>query len=252
MRISLETVEPLTGMIVYRGPSKLTGEPIIVLVTGLKGSENIKTGNMVQTYILMDGIHPTEGVFEGKDKGICGDCPHRYVDGEGTCYVNPANGPLSVYNAFRRGNYKVKTLDEAADILAGRVIRLGSYGDPAAVPVTVWDTILKKAHSWTGYTHQWRKYHARGLKRYCMASIENTKDFKKAKKMGWRTFRIRTLEMPLMPGEIICPASKEAGNRRECVTCRACDGGRNSKVSVAIVAHGPIWKRQRLEKMIAA
>ncbi len=223
----------------------------MVVVTGLGGSDNVKTGNMVQVYILMDGIHPTEGVFQGKDKGICGDCPHRYVDGKGTCYVNPAQGPLAVYGAYQRGKYPTVSLKEAATIIEGRSVRLGAYGDPAAVPVTVWDGILEKAHSWTGYTHQWRKYSARGVRRYCMASVESATDADIAHAAGWRTFRIRNADMPLMKNEFVCPASNEGGKRLNCVDCRACSGGRAEKASVAIIAHGPVWKRKRLELMIA-
>lgn len=83
-----------------------------------------------------------------------------------------------------------------------------------------------------------------------MASIENIKDYKKAHKQGWRTFRIRKENSTTLKGEIICPASKEAGKRLDCLNCKACNGGNKNKASVTIIAHGPLWKKQRLEKLL--
>src|SRR4051812_12171699 len=101
MRIELNVVEKQPqGVIIYRGPSRLNGKPIVVVATGLsRCSKNGKTGEMVQVFILADGVKPHIGVFQGKDEAVCGDCPHRYVDGAGTCYVNPIHGPAGVMRA---------------------------------------------------------------------------------------------------------------------------------------------------------
>ena len=40
-------------------------------------SNNIKTGNVVQTWIIVKDINPIEAVNTGADKLICGDCKHR-------------------------------------------------------------------------------------------------------------------------------------------------------------------------------
>jgi hypothetical protein len=62
--------------------------------------------------------------------------------------------------------------------------------------------------------------------------------------MGWRTFRVRTADESLGSREIVCPASPEGGDRRQCVTCLACDGAdRAGKVSVAIIVHGSKARR---------
>jgi hypothetical protein len=128
---------------------------------------------------------------------------------------------------------------------------LGAYGDPAAVPLNVWDDFLTKVDGYTGYTHQWRKSFAKGLKRYCMASVETEKQAEYAHRKGWRTFRIREDENDaLLANEIVCPASHEANKRLSCSECGACNGGNNKKVSIAIIAHGTHWKRQRLVKSI--
>ena len=66
------------GVVLYRGPSRLDGAPIVVVATGLqRPSENEKTGPMVQTWILRSDEHPVSAVHSGADASICGDCPLR-------------------------------------------------------------------------------------------------------------------------------------------------------------------------------
>ena len=40
-------------------------------------SNNSKTGDMPQTWILVKNVNPIEAVNTGADKLICGDCKHR-------------------------------------------------------------------------------------------------------------------------------------------------------------------------------
>src|SRR4249920_2581675 len=111
----------------------LDGAPIVAIA--LTASTNRKTGNMVQTYILRDDIAPLAALKTGDDASICGNCKHRPILG-GACYVFVGQGPTVVYKTLARGGYP-----QAADIAAlgaGRMVRLGTYGDPAAVPVAVW------------------------------------------------------------------------------------------------------------------
>ena len=71
-----------------------------------------------------------------------------------SCYVTVFQAPLAVWKAYHRGIY-----DEAKDgELAGLIVRLGAYGDPAAVPFHVWDRALINSAGHNGYTHQWRDY----------------------------------------------------------------------------------------------
>lgn len=254
MRKSLTVIDNSQGVVIYRGPSVINGKSIVVVVTGLQvNSGNVKTGTMVQVYIIRDRMNPYEALRTGEDEAICGDCPHRRVNGAGTCYVNPVHGPAPVYRAFQRGMYSYCSPEAAALLVAGRMIRLGAYGDPAAVPIAVWDAFLTTAGGWTGYTHQWRRSYAQGLKRYCMASVETERSANYAHRKGWRTFRIREDENDeLLAGEIVCPASNEAGKRLTCQECKACSGGSSKKASVAIIAHGTNWKRLRLGKVVRA
>jgi hypothetical protein len=251
--LSLKVVENPNGVVVYRGRSVINGKMIVAVVTGLRAaSENRKTGGLVQVWILPLKEKPSKAVFSGADESVCGDCVHRYVGGAGSCYVNPVHGPGGVWNGVERGIYPVVAPSEAAKMVAGKMVRLGAYGDPAAVPIKVWDELLVEAGGWTGYTHQWRKKFAQGLKRYCMASCELPGHRLYAKRLGWRTFRVRSeASEPLMEGEFACPASEEEGKRLTCDECGACGGGDPRKASPAIVAHGTNWKVIRYRKVVS-
>lgn len=235
-----------TGYIVYRGPSVIDGAPIVVIaLTG--GSTNSKTGNMVQTYILRTDVDPVAAVKTGADVSICGDCRHRGngIDGIGrTCYVNLGHGPSSVYRAFLRGRYPDDDGYMAQTACTGRIVRIGTYGDPAAVPFEVWERILRNAAGHTGYTHQWRNAIAADLRGIVMASADTEAEADAAAIAGWRTFRVRTATDPLRKRESVCPASAEAGKKLQCAECKACDGaGSGRKGSIAIVVHGALASR---------
>jgi len=252
----------MKSAIIYRGPSRLTGEPVIVVATGLDASSsNGKTGAMVQTWILRADMSPSEAVNSGADSAICGACPHRgrVEDGRNvgrSCYVLEFQAPASIWRAVQRGSVPdLTTPDEGGRVLAngalaasadalaalgaGRMVRLGAYGDPAAVLPLVWRDLVRRSNGWTGYTHQWRTSVAAGLRTLCMASCDSEADRTLAVAMGWRTFRVRARDAALMPGEVACPASKEAGEKVQCAACKACAGaGERRKSGIAIIAHG--------------
>jgi hypothetical protein len=229
------------GVILYRGPSLLDGKPIVCIATGLaRASKNDKTGRFIQTYILADGPErPTDAIKSGADESVCGDCPHR----AGSCYVNAGRAPNAVFDGLRRGKYPAFHPERHLRLFQGRLLRLGAYGDPAAVPLEVWDSVTSVAKHWTGYTHQWRNCPV-GYSRYCMASVETPNQAREAWAAGWRTFRVRLADQPVESGEVICPASEEAGKHKTCADCRACSGtklgGRNA--SPVIIVHGLHWK----------
>lgn len=223
------------GKILYRGPSLLDGKPIVVIAT--MNSNNRKTGDMVQTWILRDRISPIRAVASGGDSSICGDCKHRgNGDGSGrSCYVTWHIAPQSVWRSLKKGLYSPNW--DSQDF-ANRFIRIGSYGDPSAVPVEVWDKLVKNAQGWTGYTHQFRnKPQYRHL---LMASVDNEMEYRAARDRGWRTFRVRGKDDSILPGEFICPASEEAGKKKQCLQCRACDGNSRGALrgTPTIIAHG--------------
>lgn len=229
-----------TGFVIYNGPSKLDGAPIVVIA--IEGSSNRKTGNMVQTYILRADLDPTSAVKNGADVSICGNCKHRGQHGKDrTCYVNLGQGARAVYDAFMRGLYKIVGLQVARQLGRNRMVRLGTYGDPAAVPGIVWRNLTDEAAGHTGYTHQWRTQPH--LKTLCMASTDSIAETQLAQGWGWRTFRvsmsakqrgaIRELR------EATCPASAEALRKLTCEQCKACSGTyRGQRGNITIAPHG--------------
>jgi hypothetical protein len=247
----------MNGAILYRGPSLLDGKPIVVIATGLgKGSRNTKTGDLVQLWILREDLSPVEATHTGEDASICGDCPHRgiIVDGRNvnrSCYVTVFQAPLVIWKTFMRGGYPTLTPEEAAEILRGLRVRVGAYGDGAAIPYDLLATWLEHTEAVTGYSHQWRNCDQR-LKQYCMASCDTALDRELAKAMGWRTFRVRAAGEEAGKREVVCPASAEAGFKTTCAACVACGGfSSKAKADIVIMAHGAASKVNAFERRAA-
>lgn len=231
----------MRGFIFYRGKSPIDAAPIVGIA--VLRSKNVKTGDMVQTYILRADIHPMDAIKSADDVSICGDCVHRGDDKrKRTCYVDVGKSVSAIYKAFKRGIYPdmSRNLSHAAAQLKGRKVRLGAYGDPAMIPADIWLNLLSQALDWTGYTHQWQQAFAQAHRELCMASADSIEDRDIARSMGWRTFRVIAINAaPKLDREIYCPASPEGGNKRQCITCTACDGAlKPESVSIAIMAHG--------------
>jgi len=225
------------------------GANIVVIVTGLEtASANAKTGSMLQTWILSADDAPNALVREGRDSSVCGDCAYKSGNG---CYVRTGEAPLSVYRAFGRGSYQSIAGDLAAIAATGadRVVRIGSYGDPAAVPVEIWEALASRSQAHTGYTHAWRRLADRRWRGLLMASCDLPADRVTASLMGWRTFRVSDdVDAARQAGEMTCPASAEAGKVRTCADCHACDGTRGdglTRKDVTIQLHGSASKRAR-------
>lgn len=233
------------GVMIYDGPSEYTGERIIVVVVGLKTrSTNSKTGGMVQTYVFPAGVDPVTAWKTGADTANCGACIHRSPasGGLGTCYVAKFHGPAAVYSGWKRGIYPTVAPAEAAELVreTGRALRLGTWGDPAAVPAGVLDVLAMGASERTGYTHGWRdRPDLRGL---VMASVDSVAETREAQAAGFATFRVAPHgDAGRLPGEARCPASAEAGKRVTCETCPLkCDGAVSRGVFGRVIQdHGP-------------
>jgi hypothetical protein len=161
-------------------------------------SANVKTGNMVQLFILPHKTAPHKAVKSGADAAICGTCPQRPILGGG-CYVAVFQGPLSTWKATRK--LKAAPLSETVARLAeraskqerGPVLRLGAYGDVAALPVDVVRALVAAVSGRvTGYTHGWTALGLAGvehLRESCMLSVESEEMARQAHAAGWRTFR---------------------------------------------------------------
>lgn len=62
--------------VVYRGPSRYDAKTNIRAVL-VFNSANVKTGNMVQLYVLNDLVPPHVAIKTGEDQSVCGSCPYR-------------------------------------------------------------------------------------------------------------------------------------------------------------------------------
>ena len=239
------------GIVLYDGPSRIDGAPIVCIACRItEASGNAKTGAMVQTFIMLRDIDPNKALKTGDDSSVCGDCPLRPIHkGATRCYVLVYQAPLSVWNAYQRGRYAVPGVDFDAALLpqlfAGLSFRIGSYGDPAAIPANVWKVATRRVKNRTGYTHQWRRRIGVGLKNLCMASADSESDVATATARGWRTFRVRKHDAPTLVNESICPASAEGKRRTQCDTCGLCKGATIAARNIVIADHGLMDSRRR-------
>lgn len=232
----------MPGAIIYRGPSELDGQPIVVVAVWAKhsASANSKTGNMIQTYILREDIDPVTANKLGEDESICGNCRHRGTPTldptkkqaeERSCYVVLGQGPLIVFKTLKSGGYP----DYSGDAVRIRglgfraMVRIGTYGDGAAVPAYVWDALISGAAGHTAYTHN-----GADPMRY-MISADSLADAQTAWQSQYRTFRVVRDVSEIVPGrEIECPSERGV----QCIDCRLCGGSAKQAKSIAIVAHG--------------
>lgn len=206
----------------------------VIIATGFSNpSDNRKTGDMIQIWILVKSVDPVSAIREGLDRLICGSCRHR-GDGHGnerSCYVNAGQAPLKIWKAWRAGRYP--TL-QWMDCFAGRKVRFGAYGDPTHLPLSLALAIAGVASGHTGYTHQWRKPSLQGWKQILMASVDSVAELVLARSLGWSTFRV-TPDTDHHTVESLC-ASDRSGT--PCADCLACAGARGGIQAIHIPAHG--------------
>jgi hypothetical protein len=217
------------GFTLWEGDSLIDGKPIVVIVTGVfNPSTNSKTGPMLQSYIIRQDINPSYAVYEKEDVSVCGNCPLRRT----ICYVN-LKGVSQIWHAYKRGNYpRLSEQTLRYIIYFQKNLRIGAYGDPAAVPIEPWLALLKIVDGHTGYTHQWRNCDQR-WKDIVRASTDTLEEMHEANAMGWKTFRvIKTDESPAKE-EIICP--NHVNCRIQCNQCLMCNG---SGKNIADPVHG--------------
>ena len=132
---------------IWEGPSVLTGDPVMVIVTGLKTkSTNSKTDDMYQSWILRKDVPPHTAAKTGEDEAVCGMCPlrpflkaTRPAHLSKSCYVKVFQAPLSTWKANK--DKPVTPVEQARKLLGNKPFRFGAYGDPAAVPQEAWAAV---------------------------------------------------------------------------------------------------------------
>jgi hypothetical protein len=237
----MKPISPCQGYTVQCA-SRFDRKPITVLLNGfLRPSENKKTGPMVQVYITPTGKHPVEVQRDAlASRSICSNCPQLPATGGG-CYVSPyslLSLPQSIENAqpLQSTPSSPPLLSPLRDLLRYRPVRIGTWGDPAAVAARIMLAIAMSAKMRTGYTHFPEK--ADHLRGYVQASCDTLHQARKAWCAGWKTFRvvhassISELRKQRIEGEIICPHHTKG---IQCIACGLCDG---SKANILAPIHG--------------
>jgi hypothetical protein len=244
-------------MIIYQGKSQLDNQTNIVCIA-TDNSSNQKTGSMVQTWILHADLDPISANRWGNDRAICGECIHKGTEKslfelrgtaeQRSCYVLLL-GPQSIYKTYVAGGYKTARPDKLDKLGSGRIIRVGSYGDPAAVPADIWRNLLQDCAGWTGYSHQLLSADKTNLNSqfleysdFCMLSADTIEQAQLAWSQGLRTYRtVESVEEIDKDHEVLCSASEQAGKVTTCAKCKLCSGSKGKArfaKSIAIPVHG--------------
>jgi hypothetical protein len=221
----------VNGFILHEDQSR------VIIATGFETpSDNRKTGDMVQVWILVRSCDPVQAIREGLDRLICGSCRHRgNGDGSGrSCYVNVGQAPLGIWRAWRSGSYLPIP---SVSVFSGRRVRFGAYGDPTWIPLSLALAIAGASSGHTGYTHQWRKPSLQPWRQILMASVDTTAELLIARSMGWSTFRVSP-DLDHHTMETLCALDRSG---TPCIDCQLCAGSglRSPSVrSVWIPVHG--------------
>jgi hypothetical protein len=215
------------GAIVWEGPSLIDNQPIALIVTGLfNPSCNPKTGVMHQTWILRTDVHPFEAIKNGKDISVCGGCGMKFDPDtlKRLCYVNPITLG-QIYTSYLKDKYQPVTINSHSDVWFDlKPLRIGAYGDPAAVPIQVWidwlDLLKALRIGW-----------------FLMASTFNAVEQQQAKDLGWQTYRVLEIGSALPALAVVCPGSEAGGYVKTCRECLMCRGAAATK-DIVTYAHG--------------
>jgi hypothetical protein len=226
--------------VAWRGPSRFDGQPIMAIA--VPKSTNGKTGKMINVHILRADMSPVDAMRTGADESICWTCPLRgelQPDGSRAgrgCYVVYGQGPQSAWRAHA---------DEPAvhpDVLLDRFrdadVRLGAYGEPAALPLSIVANMLAPSRMWTCYTHRWRDFaDTDAWRNISMASVDSIAEADEAEARGWRVYRYGHIHTR-RPNEIVCPHETRGV---QCIDCGLCDGAsprRRGVKSILATPHG--------------
>lgn len=233
------------GCILWEGPSQFDPSVTIGAIM-VYHSDNRKTGNIPQVYIMRKDVNPCVTLRDGRDQAVCGNCPLRAKPyGCGACYVAIHRGPFAVWKNWNAGLY------ESRDVLPDRrpelprTVRVGAYGDPLAVPFRVWNALAKLFPVLLGYTHSWKDYPAHA-KRW-MASCHTQEDIELANSRGLSTFTALSQGGEVPIGSFSCLYSKR--DTINCANCRLCFGDSTRTRNVFIDVHGPANKVTAYKRM---
>jgi hypothetical protein len=263
----------MLGFVMYEGPSLIGQGDIAVLATLQCANE--KTGNMVQVWIVPKGTGTLEAVQAGQNSAACGSCPLQGSPYTQTikrrsgkteqitrlrnrvCYVNLGRLDATVGKAYIRGRYAPYNRRIHERWLKGRNVRLGAYGDPAAMPDHLIEYLVSVGSGHTGYSHQlfWiERQRADMLARHLMVSCHTLAQHEEAVRRGWRPFTVISEKQSPPVGAVECPFYTHGV---QCDTCQLCQGTSKNARPVYVRAHAmvgtnlPIIQEQAHGKALA-
>jgi len=180
---------------------------------------------MAQILICPANVPPFEAAKSGADSSVCGACLLR-PSLHGGCYVNTGKHFPRVYEVAKDQS---SNLDKACKAIrsSGLPLRIGSWGDVGALPFEFVARLVDAARTASGrarhtaYTSSWKTCDPR-LRDVAMASVRTPQERDQAKAAGWRTFRAKVPEAPVLAGERVCPGSN---HEVTCSQCLVCSGG---------------------------
>lgn len=204
------------------------------MVIATEKSGNRKIGNAIQIWIVPRNETVTESRRNGSDAKIqCKGCPLASNHG---CYVGSYYVDAIQKAAWAGKKPIAKNRQQIIDLVKGRFVRFGAYGNPSLIPLSLVKLIADNASGWTGYFHDWQLMSfdkAKAYGRYFMASCEPG-NVDQALSMGLRVFATRPQSDPVPDGLVDCPSSRGV----QCADCKLCSGTSKRARSVSIPVHG--------------
>ena len=222
----------VNGVTLYEGPSRITGEPVALIATGLSiPTSNPKTPHCVTVWGISSNTPPSIHIKQGAES-TCGNCPIL-----SECYVG-GYALASVYRAYKSGKYPRLGLERLPELMRrGYKLRLGGYGNPSIVGWRQFGAIIPNLGvKWLSYEHDWQSCPA-SWRRVSMASTENISGTLAAHSRGWRAYQVA----PVNEGSamvhklkshglraVLCPYDK---NDRRSINCHNCPHPCDGKIS---------------------
>ena len=194
-------------------------------------SQNVKTGDVYQTYLIDKERISEKSVFGAG----CETCPIV-----SDCYVT--RDKLTVRKQLKnalegKGKYKFMSLDDACKYLTKKTLRFGSYGDPSFIPLSDIEKITQACESWLGYTHYWREIPTQYSK-YFMASVEDKASKLLANSLGYRTFEVFFDDVINIDNDsILCPNFTHSIQCANCGLCNGKKGDSDKRKNICIPSH---------------
>ena len=205
-----------------------------IQVIATEKSGNRKIGKAIQIWIVPKSETVTDSRRNGNDaKTQCKGCPLASNHG---CYVGSYYVDAIQKSAWAGKKPRAKNRQQIVDLVKGKFVRFGAYGNPSMIPLSLVKLIADNASGWTGYfhdCHQMSQAKAKTYAHYFMVSREPS-NMHEALSKGFRAFVTRSPSGPIPDGLTDCPSSRGV----TCSQCQLCSGTSKRARSISIPVHG--------------